>query len=117
MCHNTRKTSPCVKAKVAIGRCLSYIRTSLVGHANSPHLVFGKPNFHFRICSKHPESDSGCSVFKPFAFNAGFEHFKAYYSQSSMTIFLNSLPIFVYLLLSQDILLQSALNGFHLAGK
>ena len=26
MLHNTRKTNPCVKAKVAIGRCLSYIR-------------------------------------------------------------------------------------------
>ena len=27
ICHNTRKTNPWVKAKVAIGRCLSYIRT------------------------------------------------------------------------------------------
>ena len=26
-CHNTRKTNPWVKVKVAIGRCLFYIRT------------------------------------------------------------------------------------------
>ena len=27
ICHNTRKTNPWVKAKVTIGRCMSYIRT------------------------------------------------------------------------------------------
>ena len=46
ICHNTRKTNPWVKAKVANGRCLSYSRTGqgtsrwLVGW-----LVSGVPTF------------------------------------------------------------------------
>ena len=35
ICHNTRKTNPWVKVKVAIGRCLSYSRTGNQSSSNS----------------------------------------------------------------------------------